>query len=49
MVDHLVLVVKRLGKFALVWSDDLETICTFDNEFQAYQMRRYLESLQQCQ
>jgi hypothetical protein len=46
MVNHLVLVVKRLGKFALVWSDDLETICTFDNEFQAYQMRRYLESLQ---
>lgn len=44
-MKHMVLVMRKLNRWALVWSDDLETICTFDNEFQAYQMRRYIESL----
>jgi len=44
-MERLILIIRSLGKWALVWSDDHQTICTFDNEFQAYQMRRYLESL----
>ena len=47
LYHHTILIVRRLSRWALVWSDDedMRTICSFNNEFQAYQMRRYLESI----
>jgi hypothetical protein len=40
LLDRAIIVQRRLSRWYLIWADDLSVICSFDNQFHAYQARR---------